>query len=246
MNRSYTLVRSAILFGVLFACGCSRTTMREIGEKHKPEIEAMLAELKMIAESIPQTDFDPKAKLAIEPYMHVADRLSNTAMGSKDNFLGIDKRTDDPTYFEMYTYAYREMTTSDRFAAEPADTTFESEIRAFLDLNYAIVYYPVDYREAVLTEKEFSIDPLKMIVAMYDLKNNEWIFAKSFMLDPPETIKFSYRDGQKESNAVFTVKEHFINAVKPQITEYFESHVGGTLEFDHEAYRRDGTRRSGF
>jgi hypothetical protein len=174
--------------------------------------------------------------------MHVADRRSNTAMGSKDNFLGIKKRTDDANYFEFYSFAYAYML-EERFAAEPAEGTFEDDIKAFIDLKYAIVYDPVDYREAVITEKEFSIDPLKMIVAMYDLEAKKWIFAKTFRVDPPEKIEFSYREGQKRSNAVFKVKQHFIDTLKPQIDGYIEGQVGGTIEFDHDAYRRDGTRR---
>lgn len=235
-----------IVVVLLLVCGCSRTTMREIGEKHKAEIEAVLAELRTLAESIPQEDFDCENKqLDVEPYMHVADRMSNTVMGSKDNFLGIDKRTDDPTYFDMYTFAYEGLL-KDRFLAQPGEPTFEAEVKAFIDLRYAIVYHPVDYRDAEITENEFRIDPLKMIVAMYDRKAKKWLCAKTYHLDPPTEINVSYREGQKESNAEFEVKNFFIEKLEPQIQQYIESQVGGTIEFDHDAYRRDGTRRVPF
>jgi hypothetical protein len=240
------VINSIVVVVLLLFTGCSRTTMREIGEKHKNEIEAVLAELRDLAESIPQMDFDPESKqLDIEPYMHVADLMSNTVMGSKDNFLGITKRTDDPTYFDMYTFAYRGLL-EDRFRAMPGEPTFEAEIKAFLDLRYAIVYHPVDYRDAVITEKEFLIDPLKMVVAMYDRHAKKWLFAKSFILEPPTKINVSYREGQKQSNAEFELKNFFVETVKPQIAQYIESQFSSTIEFDHDAYRRDGTRRLPF
>jgi hypothetical protein len=237
---------TVVVVVLLIVGGCSRTTMREIGEKHKAEIEAVLAELHALAESIPKEDFDPDSKqLDVEPYMHVADRMSNTVMGSKDQFLGIKKRLEDPTHFDMYSFAYAGML-DDRFLARPGEPTFEAEIKAFIDLRYAIVYHPVDYHDAVITDKEFSIDPLKMVVAMYDRKAKKWLFAKTFELDPPKEIEFSFREGQRESNAEFQVKNHFIETVKPQIAQYIEGQFGGTIEFDHDAYRRDGTRRVPF
>ncbi len=219
--------------------------MREIGEKYKPEIENKIAQLRSIAESLPQNDFDPEAKLDVEPYMHVADTSSNTAMGSLDNFLGVHKRTDDPTYFDMYTYAFSSML-EQRFASQSAEKNFEGEIKSFLNLHYAIVYHPVDYHQATITKGEFLIEPLKMIVALYDLKEQKWVFSKSFVLNPPEKINFTYREGQKEVHAIFAVKEHFIQSVKPQIVEYLKTHLGGTIEFDHDALRKDGTKRLAF
>ncbi len=236
---------SAIACTLLCVGGCSRTTTREIGEKYKPEIENKIAELRAVAEALPQREFDPDAKLDAGPYMHVADPQSNTAMDSLENFLGIRKRTEDPTYFDMYTYAFSNLL-EQRFAAQPAEKSFESEIKSFLDLRYAIVYHPVDYHQATITKEEFSIEPLKMIVALYDLKQQKWIFSKSFILSPPDKINFTYREGQKESYAVFTVKEHFIQTVKPLIVEYVKTHLGGTIEFDHDAIRNDGTKRFAF
>lgn len=240
------LFKNVFVVVLTLACGCSRTTMREIGEKHKAEVEAVLAELHTLAESIPKEDFDPESKLLdVEPYLHVADRMSNTVMGSKDNFLGIAKNLTDPTYFDMYAFAYKGML-EDRFLSQRAEPTFEAEIKAFIDLRYAIVYHPVDYRDAAISDKEFRIAPLTMVVAMYDRKDKKWLFAKTFHLDPPEKINFSYREGQKESNAEFAVKNFFIETVKPQIDQYIESQLGGTIEFDHDAIRRDGTCRLPF
>ncbi|MEQ1830742.1 MAG: hypothetical protein ABL921_32625 [Pirellula sp.] len=228
---------------LLLTSGCSRTTMREIGEKHQAEIEAVLAELHTLAESIPKEDFDPESKqLDVELYMHVADRMSNTVMGSKDNFSGNTKQINDPTYFDMYAFAYKGML-EDRFLSQRAEPTFEAEIKAFIDLRYAIVYHPVDYRDAIITDKEFLIAPLKMVVAMYDRKAKKWLFVKTYNLEPPKEINFTFREGQRESNAEFQVKNYFIETVKPQIAQYIESQFGGTIEFDHDAYRRDGTRR---
>lgn len=217
--------------------------MRQIGESHKAEIEGVLAELKTLAETMPTEEFEPEnKKLDLEPYMHVADRLSNTVMASKDQFTGVVKRLEDPTYFDMYTFAH-ELMLSDRFSAEPAEPTFEAELKALINVRYVIVYYPVDYRDATITENEYLIDPLKLIVAMYDRGAKKWLFSKTFTVAPPDKIEFSYKPGQKESHAEFKVKEHFIETVEPQIDQYIESLFGGTIEFDHDAYRRDGTRR---
>jgi len=50
---------------LFLASGCSRTNMREINEKYKAEIEAVLAELSSVADSMPKEMFDP-ANLASE------------------------------------------------------------------------------------------------------------------------------------------------------------------------------------
>jgi hypothetical protein len=237
------LISGFFVIVFFFASGCSRTTMREINEKHKAEIESVLTELRTLADSMPQEDFDPENKqLDLVPYMHVADLMSNAAMGSKDQFLGVNKDINAPVYFNMWSFAYEYML-QDRFAAKPAEPTFEAEVLAFIELRYIIIYHPVDYRDAIITDKEFSIQPLQLVVAMYDRKTKQWIFAKTFKVEPPETIEFSYRDGQKQSNAEFKVKEFFIDTVKPQIDQYIENQLGATIEFDHDAYRRDGTRR---
>jgi hypothetical protein len=231
---------------LLLTSGCSRTTMREIGEKHKAEIEAVLAEFRSIAESIPQEDFDADKKLLdVEPYLHLADLKSNTALGSRDQFMGVVKRLEDPTYFNMYTFPY-EYLLENRFAAQPAKPEYESEITAFIDLRYAIVYHPVDYRDAAIKEKEFLAEPLKLVLAMYDRKNKNWIFRKTFGIQPPNKIEFSYRAGQEKDNAEYAVKSFYIDTVMPQIAQYLEEQIVGTIEFDKEAYRRDGTRYSPF
>lgn len=217
--------------------------MREIGEAHKSEIEAVLAEFRTLAESIPKEDFESEDKqLETAPYMHVADRMSNTVMGSRDQLLGVVKRMDDPTHFDMYTFVY-EYLLQDRFRAEPAEPTFEAEIKAFIDLRYVIVYHPVDYRDAEITENAFVVEPLKMIVAMYDRMTDKWLFTKTYHVDPPEKIEFTFNKGQRESNAAYEVQRFYVDTVKPQIEEYIQSRFGGTIEFDHDAYRRDGTRR---
>lgn len=237
---------NVIVLLLLLTSGCARTTRREIGEKHKADIESVLAELRTLAESIPQKDFDAdKKQLDVEPYMHVADLTSNTAMGSLDQFVGANKPLHDPTYFDMYTFAYQYMLT-ERFAAEPAEPTFEAELKAFINLRYAIVYHPVDYHDAVISEKNFQVNPLKLVLAMYDRENKNWIFTKTFAVEPPDKIEYSYRDGQKQDNAEYAVKKYYIETVMPQIAKYLEEQTGGTFEFDHDAYRRDGTRRLPF
>jgi hypothetical protein len=216
--------------------------MREIGDKHKAEIEAVLAELATIAESIPEKDFDADKKLLdLEPYLHLADSMSNTVLGSRDEFMGVNKLVSDPTHFNLYTF-YPSYMLSNRIAAEPAESTFEAEVKAFIDLRYAIVYYPVGYRDAAITDKAFVAEPLKLILAMYDRKNDQWIFRKTFTVDPPEQIEFTYGAGQKETNAEFAVKNFYYETVLPQIEKYLVEQIGGTIEFDKEAYRRDGTR----
>ncbi len=240
-------LKVAIGLILLLLTGCSRTTMREIGDKHKAAVEAVLTELHALAESLPQEDFEPENKqLDLEIYMHVADCMSNTAMGSKDQFLGVTKQMEDPTYFDMYTFSYFAGLLEDRFLAEAGEPTFEAELKAFVDIRYVIIYHPVDYHDAIITENEFRIDPLRLAVAMYDRNAKKWLFAKTFLLDPPAEIQVNYREGQRESNAEFEVRDFFIETVKPQIKQYIEGHFGGTIEFDHDAYRRDGTRRLPF
>jgi hypothetical protein len=235
------------LGGVLIATslisGCARS-IRDVGQKYVPQIEKLASELRELSTSLPaEESLTTEGKLEPSPYYHCADTLSNMMIMSRKELLGGYQNVNDPSYFSLYACSTALRRIGYCYPEEGEDfDRYEKEMQALIDVRYILAYDLIDHRPPVINDQTFDVQPMKMILAVYDRVAGKWRASEIIEIEPPEQIKFQYQQWNKDANAISSINQHFRNEAQLKIANFVSSQLGGLAEFDANAYRRDGTR----